>query len=49
MDNRLRREVSEFVEELAVREKDRLAALGTFVEIEDLTTKIGDEVARPLV
>ena len=48
MDDRLRREVLGFVEGLAVREKDRLAALGTFVEIEDLTAEIGDEVARQL-
>lgn len=48
MDDRLRREVLELVEGLAVREKDRLAALGTFVEIEDLTAEIGDEVARQL-
>ena len=46
MDDRLRREVLGFVEGLAVREKDRLAALGTFAEIEDLTAEIGDEVAR---
>ena len=33
---------------MAVEEKDRLAALGTFAEIEDLTAEIGDEVARQL-
>lgn len=48
MDDQLRREVSEFIEGLAVREKERLAALGTFVEIEELTAEIGDEVARQL-
>ncbi len=48
MDDRLRREVWGFVEGLAVREKDRLAALGTFAEIEDLTAEIGDEVSRQL-
>jgi hypothetical protein len=48
MDDRLRREVLEFVHGLAVRENERLAALGTFVEIEDLTAEIGDEVARQL-
>lgn len=48
MDDRLRREVLEFVEELAVRERERLEALGTFVEIEDLTAEIGDEVTRQL-
>ena len=29
-------------------ERDRLAALGTFVEIEELTAEIGDEVSRQL-
>jgi hypothetical protein len=48
MDDRLRREVLDLIEGLAVREKDRLAALGTFVEIEALTAEIGDEVARQL-
>jgi len=48
MDDRLRREVLAFIEELAVREKERLAALGTFAEIEDLTAEIGDEVTRQL-
>jgi uncharacterized protein with PIN domain len=48
MEDQLRREVLEFVEGLAVREKERLAALGTFVEIEELTAEIGDEVARQL-
>lgn len=48
MDDRLRREVLGFIEGLAVREKDRLAALGTFAEIEDLTAEIGDEVTRQL-
>lgn len=48
MDDRLRREVLGFVEGLAIREKERLAALGTFVDIEDLTAEIGDEVARQL-
>jgi len=48
MDDRLRSEVSGFIEGLAVREKKRLAALGTFVEIEELTAEIGDEVARQL-
>ena len=48
MDDRLRREVLGFIEGLAIREKDRLAALGTFAEIEDLTAEIGDEVARQL-
>ena len=48
MDDRLQREVLGFIEGLATREKDRLAALGTFAEIEDLTAEIGDELARQL-
>jgi len=34
--------------QLAAEEKNRLAALGTFAEIEDLTAEIGDEVTRQL-
>ena len=48
MDDRLRQEVLGFARRLAVQEKDRLAKLGTFVEIEDLTAQIGDEVAKQL-
>ena len=48
MDDRLRRRVLAFIEGLAAEEKDRLAALGTFAEIEDLTAEIGDEVSRQL-
>ena len=48
MDDRLRREVLKFIEGLSVRERERLAALGTFVEIEQLTAEIGDEVTRQL-
>ena len=48
MDDRLRQRVLAVANQLAVEEKDRLAALGTFVEIEDLTAEIGDEVTRQL-
>ena len=48
MDDRLRQEVLVFARRLAVQEKDRLAKLGTFVEIEDLTAQIGDEVTKQL-
>ncbi len=48
MDGRLKRRVLAFVEQLAVEEKERLAAAGTFVEIENLTAEIGDELARQL-
>ena len=48
MDDRLRQRVLVVAKQLAVEEKDRLAALGTFAEIEDLTAEIGDEVARQL-
>ncbi len=40
MDDRLRQRVLAVAMQLAVEEKDRLAALGTFAEIEDLTAKI---------
>ena len=48
MDDRLQKEVLRLVEQLANREKDRFAEPGTFVDIEDLTAKIGDEVTRQL-
>jgi hypothetical protein len=48
MDDRFRRELSEMVVALAERERERLAAAGTFVEIEELTAEIGDEVTRQL-
>ena len=48
MDDRIRQEVSEFVAGLATSQQKKLAAAGTFVEIEELTAEIGDEVARQL-
>ena len=48
MDGQLQRQVLEFVQQLALREKERLAVAGTFVEIEDLTAEIGDLVTRQL-
>lgn len=48
MDDRLLQRVLVVAKQLAVEEKDRLAALGTFAEIEDLTAEIGDELTRQL-
>lgn len=48
MEDRLKREVLVFARRLATQEKDRLAQLGTFVEIEDLTAEIGDELSKQL-
>ena len=48
MDDRLRQRVLVVAKQLAVEEKDRLAALGTFSEIEDLTAEIGDAMTREL-
>jgi DNA repair exonuclease SbcCD ATPase subunit len=48
MDDRLKQEVLVFARRLAVQEKNRLAKLGTFVEIEDLTAEIGDELTKQL-
>jgi hypothetical protein len=48
MDDRLRQRVLAVAMQLAAEEKDRLASLGTFAEIEDLTAEIGDEVTRQL-
>lgn len=48
MDDHLRQRVLVLAKQLAAEEKDRLAGLGTFVEIEDLTTEIGDALTREL-
>lgn len=48
MEDRLKQEVLGFAQRLAVREKNRLAKLGTFVEIEDLAAEIGDELTKQL-
>lgn len=48
MDDRLRQRVLVVAKQLAVEEKDRLAGLGTFAEIEDLTAEIGDALTRQL-
>ena len=49
MDDRLKSEVRVLVEGLAIREQERLAAIGTFADLEDLTAEIGDEVTTQLV
>lgn len=49
MDDRLQRRVLELARGLAVEEFERLAALGTFADIEDLTAEIGDELTRQLL
>ena len=48
MDDRMKQDILVFARRLAVQEKSRLAKLGTFVEIEDLTAEIGDELAKQL-
>ncbi len=48
MEDQLQRKISGFVSSLAAEEHERLAAAGTFVDIEELTAEIGDEVARQL-
>lgn len=48
MDDRLRRRVLELAGQLAAEEMDRLASMGTFADIEDLTAEIGDELTRQL-
>jgi len=47
MDDLLRQRVLAVAKQLAVEEKDRLAALGTFAEIQELSAEIGDAVIRP--
>ena len=49
MDDRLRQRILELASGLAAEECERLAALGTFVDIEDLTAEIGDELTRQLL
>jgi len=44
MDSELTTKISEVVFQLATAEKQRLEAAGTFVELEELATEIGDEV-----
>ena len=49
MDSELKRRISGVVFQLATAEKQRLEAAGTFVELEELTAEIGDEVTRQLM
>lgn len=49
MDDRLRRRVLQLAHGLAVEEAERLSAVGTFADIEDLTVEIGDELTRQLL
>ena len=46
MDDPLKQEVLEFVGTLAKSRREKRAAAGTFVDLEELTAEIGDEVAR---
>jgi len=48
MDDRLRQRIVAMARQLATEEKDRLADVGTFAEIEDLTAEIGDALTRQL-
>lgn len=49
MDSELTTKISDVVFQLASAEKQRLEAAGTFVELEELATEIGDEVTRQLM
>ncbi|MCA9195287.1 MAG: hypothetical protein KDB03_26130 [Planctomycetales bacterium] len=49
MDSELSRTISGLVCELVKAEHDRLEAAGTFIELEELACKIGDEVTRRLM
>lgn len=49
MDSELTSRISSIVAELAKAEHERLKAVGTFVELEDLACEIGDEVSRQLM
>jgi len=48
MDCRLRTKIRGLVEDLAREHQKELAKAGTFVDLEELTCQIGDEVARQL-
>ena len=48
MDDQFRQEVLEVVATLAKSQQEKFAAAGTFVDIEELTAEVGDEVARQL-
>lgn len=48
MEDRLRRRIREMSAELAVAEKEKFEAAGTFVDLERLTVEIGDELTRQL-
>jgi len=48
MDDQFRQEVLEVVAALAKSQQEKLAAAGTFVDVEELTAEVGDEVARQL-
>ena len=48
MECRMRTRVRKMVEQLAREHQQELAAAGTFVELEELTAEIGDEVGRQL-
>lgn len=49
MDSELTTKISDVVNQLAAAEKQRLAAAGTFIELEELAIEIGDEVTRQLM
>lgn len=49
MDDQLQRRVLDLARGLATEEFERLAALGTFADIEVLTAEIGDELTRQLL
>jgi hypothetical protein len=49
MDSELTTKISDVVFQLASAEKQRLEAAGTFIELEELATEIGDEVTRQLM
>lgn len=49
MDDHLRQRVVQLAGGLAREEQQRLAELGTFADIEDLTAEIGDELTRQLL
>jgi Zn finger protein HypA/HybF involved in hydrogenase expression len=48
MDDRLRRRVQTFVEQLLTEEKSAIRAAETLLDIEQLSMEVGDEIARQL-
>lgn len=48
MDETLKNQINQMVQQLALAQQQRLAEAGTLLSLEELTTQIGDEFTRQL-